>query len=56
MAWMTPKRVAATYNYTEYTQKNGEVYYVFSMETAPFFCVYPVLFHTIIAVHFYESN
>jgi hypothetical protein len=28
--------------YTEYTQKNGAVYYVFSMETTPFFCVYPV--------------
>jgi hypothetical protein len=29
---------------TEYTQKNGAVYYVFSIETAPFVCVYPVYY------------
>jgi hypothetical protein len=32
---------------TGHTQKNVAVYYVFSMETAPFFCVCPVL-HTLI--------
>jgi hypothetical protein len=28
--------------YTEYTQKNGAVSIVFTIETAPLFCVYPV--------------
>jgi hypothetical protein len=32
---------------TGYTQKNGAVFYVFSMETAPFVCVYPVYKHDI---------
>jgi hypothetical protein len=34
-----------------YTPKNGAVYYVFSMETAPFFCVYPVLRLSIPFIH-----
>jgi hypothetical protein len=28
--------------YTGYTQKNGAVSIVFTIETAPFLCVYPV--------------
>jgi hypothetical protein len=34
--------------YTEYTQKNGAVSVVFTIETAPFFCVYTVLVAVII--------
>jgi hypothetical protein len=30
--------------YTGYTQKNGAVSIVKTIETAPFFCVYPVLY------------
>jgi hypothetical protein len=29
--------------YTGHTQNNGADYYAFGMETAPFFCVFPVL-------------
>jgi hypothetical protein len=29
--------------YTEYTQNNGAVLIVFTIKTAPFFCVCPVL-------------
>jgi hypothetical protein len=31
-----------TFEYTEYTQKNGAVSIVNTIETAPYFCVYPV--------------
>ena len=35
-----------TVTYTGHTQKNGAVLIVFTIKTAPFFCVYPVLiFH-----------
>jgi hypothetical protein len=32
-------------HYTEYTQKNGTVSIVKTIETVPFFCVYPVFLH-----------
>jgi hypothetical protein len=35
------------YNYTEYTQTNGAVSIVKTIETAPLFCVYPVLLSTL---------
>jgi hypothetical protein len=34
-----------TLQYTGYTQKNGVVSIGIAIETAPFFCVYPVYVH-----------
>jgi hypothetical protein len=35
------------YIYTGHTQKNGAVLIVFSIKTAPFFCVCPVYIYTL---------
>ena len=35
------------FQYTECTQKNGAVYYVISIYTAPLFCVYSVVYRSV---------
>jgi hypothetical protein len=50
--WSTRGCCAMEKNYTGYTQKNGAVLIVFTIKTAPLFCVCPVLCYVILGSNY----